>query len=69
MRYSFVTRRGTFYNNGRRWDIVYRGDTLGSYHSAAAADDLAGGHTFTPRNDVDLAKLGVPADIDEWSVG
>ncbi len=51
-----------------RWCIFFGDDNLGSYHSpSAAADDAAGGHTFTPSNGVDLGRLGIPENIDEWS--
>jgi len=41
-----------------RWCIFFGDESLGSYHSpAAAADDAAGGHTYTPSNGADLARL------------
>ena len=71
VRYSFATPRGTFYivPRGNRWHIVYEGEDLGSYISpGAAADDLAGGHTFSPSNGVDPSALGIPADVVDWSI-
>lgn len=50
-----------------RWCIFYGDENLGSYHSpAAAADDAAGGHTFTPSSGVDLGSLGIPEDLGDW---
>ena len=52
-----------------RWCIFYGDENLGSYHSpAAAADDAAGGHTFTPSDSIDLGELGLPYDLSEWNV-
>jgi len=51
-----------------RWCVIYDDENLGAYHSAtAAADDVAGGHTFSPSNGVDLGRLGIPRDIREWT--
>lgn len=67
--YCYRTERGTVFimpRNGR-WHIVYDDQGLGSYHSpAAAADDAAGGHTFSPSNGVDLGDLELPPDISDW---
>lgn len=67
--YRYQTRRGYVYilpKHGR-WQVVYDGDGLGSYHSPhAAADDVAGGHTDTPSNGVDLGSAGIPDSITEW---
>lgn len=50
-----------------RWHVVFREESLGSYASPQqAADDLAGGHTFTPSGGHDTSRLGIPADISEW---
>lgn len=54
---------------GGRWAIFYGDENLGSYHRPeAAADDAAGGHTFTPSDGTDLGSLGLPADLREWQV-
>lgn len=54
---------------GGRWSIFYGEENLGSYHRPeAAADDAAGGHTFTPSDGTDLGSLGLPGDIREWQV-
>lgn len=68
--YFYSTPKGTVQLvplNGR-WLVVYDEENLGSYHSAvAAADDVAGGHTYSPSNGVDLGELAIPYDIGEWT--
>jgi hypothetical protein len=68
--YYFDTRVGRFFisvSDDGRFHPVYEDESLGSYHSAlAAADDLAGGHTFSAPGVKDTAALGIPADIGEW---
>ena len=67
--YKHSTRRGPVYILPRegRWLIIYDDEDLGSYHSpAAAADDAAGGHTFSPSNGVDLGDLDISGDIGDW---
>jgi hypothetical protein len=63
------TRAGPVYivpKHGR-FHVIYDEQDLGSYHSpAAAADDVAGGHTFSPSNGVDLGELGISYDLIEW---
>ena len=50
-----------------RCAVIYDGENLGSYASPmAAADDVSGGHTFSPSNGVEFDDLDVPADIGEW---
>lgn len=69
--YSYNTRRGVvkIVPASGRFQIIYDGENLGSYHSAAAAaDDASGGHTFSPSNGVDLGDLDIPGDIGEWAV-
>ncbi len=69
----FRTRRGPVYivphqtPSGVRFQIVYNDEGLGSYATPRqAADDAAGGHTFSPSNGVDLGSLGIPDNIGEW---
>jgi hypothetical protein len=67
--YTHKTTRGSFaiVQQGDRWQVMYDGESLGSYHSArAAAADLAGGHTFSPSNGVDPGSLSIPEDLGEW---
>lgn len=50
-----------------RWIVLYDDENLGSYHSPeAAADDVAGGHTDSPSNGVDLGDLGISENINDW---
>ena len=72
MYYFFETSAGTFFITPRngRWHIIFEDESLGSYiNPTQAADDLAGGHTFSPGRGIDTSKLGIPEDIGEWSVG
>lgn len=68
--FSFQTRKGAVHivpeNNGR-WQVVFQNQGLGSYHTpAAAADDVAGGHTFMPSDGTDLGDLDISPDIGDW---
>ena len=67
--YKFQTRIGPFYigeHNGR-FHPVYDDDSLGSYaHAWQAAEDVAGGHTFSISSGVDTATLGIPEELSEW---
>ena len=67
--YIFHTRVGPFkiVQNGARFDIMFEGDSLGSYATAEmAAEDLAGGHTFTPSSGIDPFELGISPDLSDW---
>lgn len=67
--YVWKTKVGPFYiaQIGDRFHPVFEDESLGSYHSpASAADDLAGGHTFSVGRGIDTAELGIPYDIREW---
>lgn len=60
---SIVQRRG-------RWHVLFEDSDLGSYVSAhLAAEDVAGGHTFSPPSGIDLGSLGIPKDLGEWTYG
>lgn len=63
------TRVGPFYIaqiNGR-YNPVFKDESLGSYHTPqAAAEDLAGGHTFSISGEIDTAELGIPYEVEEW---
>jgi hypothetical protein len=67
--YVYKTRVGAFYiaeHNGR-FHPVFEEQSLGSYATPQqAAEDLAGGHTFTPSTGTDTAELNIPDDISEW---
>jgi hypothetical protein len=67
--YVWKTKVGPFYiaQIDDRFHPVFEDESLGSYHSpASAADDLAGGHTFSVGSGIDTAELGIPYDIREW---
>ncbi|MGX1498565.1 hypothetical protein ACSSV1_003616 [Labrenzia sp. MBR-25] len=68
--YQYFTPQGTvglIPEPHGRYKIMFNEENLGSYHSAeAAADDVSGGHTFSPSSGVDLGELGIPADLGDW---
>lgn len=67
--YFWKTRIGTFYiaEHAGRFHPVYEGESLGSYaRPEQAAEDVAGGHTFSLPNGIDTATLGIPDDLGEW---
>ena len=67
--YAFKTSIGPFYiaEQDNRFHPVYEDDSLGSYAEAwQAAEDLAGGHTFSISSGVDTDTLGIPEDLSEW---
>ena len=71
MRKLFVwnTKIGPFYiaEFQGRFHPVFEDDSLGSYSTPQqAAEDLAGGHTFSISSGIDTANLGIPDDITEW---
>lgn len=67
--YLYKTSAGSFYiaeENGR-FLAVYEDESLGGYDTPQwAAEDLAGGHTFSPSSGIDSGTLGIPADLSEW---
>ena len=69
--YCWRTRIGTFYvaqSNDGRFHPVYDDESLGSYATAQqAAEDLAGGHTFSISSGIDTADLGIPDEISDWN--
>lgn len=67
--YAYKTKAGTFYiaERGGRFRALLEDEDLGGYTTPQqAADDLAGGHTFTPSSGVDTSRLGVPGDLSRW---
>lgn len=67
--FYWPTRIGTFYvaEVAGRFHPVFNDESLGSYARAEqAAEDLAGGHTFSIAGGVDTSSLGIPADLSEW---
>lgn len=70
--YSRHTSVGTFLivERSGRWHVLFKDESLGSYaNPRQAADDLAGGHTFSAGHGIDTSKLGIPRDIEEWEKG
>jgi hypothetical protein len=67
--YVYETSAGAFYiaeHNGN-FHPVFQEQSLGSYATAQqAAEDLAGGHTFSLPGGIDLSELGVPEDLGDW---
>jgi hypothetical protein len=67
--YCWPTRIGAFYiaEHAGRFHPVFEDESLGSYaRPEQAAEDLAGGHTFSISSGVDTATLGIPADLLDW---
>jgi hypothetical protein len=67
--YRFKTQAGPFYIGVQkgRYHPIYNDESLGSYaHAWQAAEDLAGGHTFSTSPWVDTGALGIPEDLAEW---
>lgn len=68
--YEFVTAAGPFYigqSDDGRFHPIFADESLGSYAQAwQAAEDLAGGHTFSAGAGIDTASLGIPEDLSEW---
>jgi len=70
--YYYATRVGVFriVQHLERWHVMFLDENLGSYSTPQqAADDLAGGHTFSAGPGIDSAELKIPRDISEWSRG
>lgn len=67
--YRYSTRAGEFritQERSGRWQAMYGDEGLGSYaHPWQAAEDLSGGHTYTPSCG-DTARLGLPEELFEW---
>jgi hypothetical protein len=67
--YKFKTSVGDFYIllQYGKWHAVFDGESVGAYATPQqAADDLAGGHTFSISGGHDTAVLGIPPDLGEW---
>jgi hypothetical protein len=66
--YRFETKVGWFYLVPRDggWDACFGEERIGWYGNARlAADDLAGGHTFTPSCG-DTSELGISENLGDW---
>lgn len=69
--YSCETKVGPVFIavHGGRFHPIIKDESLGSYATPQqAAEDLAGGHTFTPKGGIDTASLEIPGDLSEWTV-
>jgi hypothetical protein len=67
--YIYRTRVGPFYvaEHDGRYHPLFADESLGSYATPhQAAEDLAGGHTFTPSPGYDTSELGIPYHLAEW---
>jgi hypothetical protein len=67
--YVFRTKIGPFHigEEDGRFHPIFDDESLGSYaQDWQAAEDLAGGHTFSISSGVDTATLGIPEDLNEW---
>lgn len=68
--YSFPTRVGIFYigrSADGRYHPIFDDESLGSYTEPwQAAEDLAGGHTFSVPGVEDTATLGIPEHHTDW---
>jgi len=68
--YKYETRVGVFYigqTPDGRYHPIFRDESLGSYAQAwQAAEDLAGGHTFSATGVQDTSTLGIPSELVEW---
>jgi hypothetical protein len=67
--FAWNTRIGPFYiaEFQGRYHPVFEEESLGSYPTAQqAAEDLAGGHTFSISSGIDTATLGIPDEVTEW---
>ena len=67
--FKYKNHVGTFtieFKNGK-WHAVFDGQSVGAYSTPEqAAEDLAGGHTFSVTGGYDTAKLDIPEDLGEW---
>jgi hypothetical protein len=67
--YWWNTSIGPFFiaEHEGRFEVMYDDESLGSYATAAqAAEDVAGGHTFSISSGIDTATLGIPEDVGDW---
>lgn len=69
--YKYVTTKGiaSIWRNpsNGRFHVLFDEEDLGNYiNPNQAADDIAGGHTFSPSSGLDTSALGIPYDLAEW---
>ena len=69
--YSHKTRIGIFHiarSDDGRFHPVFKDESLGSYATPEmAAEDLAGGSTFSIAEVPDTSTLGIPNELPEWN--
>ena len=66
MKYTYRTGDGVgaIIRQGSGFHVVFCGEDLGEFGTAQlAADDVSAGYVDLPPRGVDLAKLGIPANI------
>ena len=70
--YSFKSKLGRFYivqTQSGRFHPYFDDEALGAYLTPQqAAEAIAGGHTFSIAGGVDTATLGIPDELEQWSV-
>jgi hypothetical protein len=67
--YVFETSAGAFYiaEHKGRFHPIFREESLGSYATPQqAAEDLAGGHTFSLPGGIEPSDLGIPDELEGW---
>jgi hypothetical protein len=67
--YVFETSAGAFYiaEHKGRFHPTFREESLGSYATPQqAAEDLAGGHTFSLPGGIEPSDLGIPDELEGW---
>jgi len=67
--YVWKTRVGPIYiaESKGRFHVIYQDESLGTYATPEqAADDVAGGHTFSIPGGIDTATLGISRYLNEW---
>ena len=54
------------------WNVIFKGEELGTYSSPDhAADDVGGGHTYSPSDGTDFELLSISRDLADatWQIG
>jgi len=68
--YVYRTTIGSFYivEHEGKFHPMFSGERLGSYETPQeAAENLAGGHTFSIGGVKDISTLAIPSDLTDWS--
>ena len=67
--YLYETSAGAFYiaEHKGQFHPLFQEESLGGYATAGqAAEDLAGGHTFSLPGGIDPSELGIPDELENW---